>query len=575
MKKFGIFGAAALIALASCTNDMADAPVNGGVSEGDLYMSMTLRPNVSTGTRTSTPDQGSEEGQDFENKLSSALIVFATNDDKVFSYSLVGETDFTTDEKGYMATFAIDRQTILGDIGEAAEKTYKIYVIGNPSYQIIQNYVKGKDMQYTFNLDADGSTYWANNHFMMSNVSGASKTIKKDEIGAGTHVTPSEAYPLGTVEIQRAMSRIDLSKDNLTFTLGKEDDPASSRAEKYQVQLDFDGVALINQATSQYLFKVVSKGEAESDGVAPTTLKTEFEEFIKKPFIQFGKETNLNFVFSPIQDGFTLPLFGEGDNYYGSKGAATEGILSSKKYDFTKLTYDKISDLNDKDGNFTLNENDKSEVASEYYRWRYCMENTIFDKDNQVHGNSTGIVFRAKMTGAMIEGAGGKAVYAYNNVILGNAEQLQAYATGTESTDDPGVFEIVKILYHDSKENYKSENENQEPTDLAALDKYLVANNFTIYRPDTDGNYYCYYTYWNRHNDNLKNTIMWPMEFATVRNNIYKISLNTILRLGHSNTPDDDPDPEDPGTPDEKDLFYCTVICKVIPWEVRINHVDF
>ena len=80
-------------------------------------------------------------------------------------------------------------------------------------------------------------------------------------------------------------------------------------------------------------------------------------------------------------------------------------------------------------------------------------------------------------------------------------------------------------------------NNNEEPTDLAALDKYLVANNFTIYRPHTDGNYYCYYTYWNRHTDNLKNTIMWPMEFATVRNNIYKISLNTILRLGHSNTP--------------------------------------
>ena len=44
---------------------------------------------------------------------------------------------------------------------------------------------------------------------------------------------------------------------------------------------------------------------------------------------------------------------------------------------------------------------------------------------------------------------------------------------------------------------------------------------------------------------------MGVMEFATVRNNVYKLSVNKITEFGHPGDPDDDPDPEDPGDPDE------------------------
>ena len=106
----------------------------------------------------------------------------------------------------------------------------------------------------------------------------------------------------------------------------------------------------------------------------------------------------------------------------------------------------------------------------------------------------------------------------------------------------------------------------------------LVKAGFTIYTPDTTGDspvYYCYYIYWNRHNDNGKNTIMGIMEFATVRNNVYKLSVNAVKRLGHPGENGNDPYPPTPGTPDEDDKFWLDVECYILPWEVRINNIEF
>lgn len=566
MKKiYGILGAAALMTLASCSNDLVDAPKGPEALKGDLYLSMNLRPASKTGSRTKTTEQGSEIGKDYENKVSSAIIIFS-KDEKVFYQSLVGETDFKVENNtDYKATFAVDRKTILEDIGDEEKMAYQIFVIANPTYDLIQQYQVGKPMQQTIKLEADGDKYWSQYHFLMSNAEDRTVEIEKAQIAPGKCTKEDEAYNLGTVKIQRAMSRFDIHNDadDLKFTIGEDNDD-------YKVELTFDGIAMVNQASEQYVFKAVSTKEANSDGVVTDEMTKEYNDYIANPTIKFGDETYYNHVFTPVQSGFTLPLFGTGDEYYKSLGTATDGKLTATAYDFSKLTYTTLASIDEED-----NEYEGVEGNDDYFIWRYCMENTIYNKDNQVHGNSTGIVFRAKLTGPMIDGAEDGPVYAYNNVILGNAEQLKDYATGTEPTNDPGVYEIVKILYHDANEKYKAENDDEDVTDLEDLDKYLVENNFTIYRPDTDGNYYCYYTYWNRHNDNSQNAIMWPMEFATVRNNVYKISLNTVIRLGHPNTPDDDPDPEDPGTPDEKDSFYCTVLCKVLPWEVRINYVDF
>lgn len=114
--------------------------------------------------------------------------------------------------------------------------------------------------------------------------------------------------------------------------------------------------------------------------------------------------------------------------------------------------------------------------------------------------------------------------------------------------------------------------------------KQSDASSFTIYEASFEDvanengegwGYYCYYFYWNRHNDNNLNGKMGPMEFAIVRNNVYKLSVNAVNRLGHPRNPDNDPHPFNPNDPDEESLVYLNVDLKVLPWVVRVNNITF
>ncbi len=102
---------------------------------------------------------------------------------------------------------------------------------------------------------------------------------------------------------------------------------------------------------------------------------------------------------------------------------------------------------------------------------------------------------------------------------------------------------------------------------------------FALYQSSQDEaghwGYYCYYYYWNRHNDNMENSVMGPMEFAVVRNNVYKLALTKLLTLGHPRIPENDPNDPKPDTPDETSTVYLTVNVEVLPWVVRINNIEF
>ncbi len=92
---------------------------------------------------------------------------------------------------------------------------------------------------------------------------------------------------------------------------------------------------------------------------------------------------------------------------------------------------------------------------------------------------------------------------------------------------------------------------------------------------DFGAGYYCYYYYWNRHNDNHLNGSMGPMEFDVVRNNVYKLSVDKIARLGHPRIPENDPNDPTPDTPDESDEIYLDVRMEIVPWVVRLNSIQF
>ena len=213
--------------------------------------------------------------------------------------------------------------------------------------------------------------------------------------------------------------------------------------------------------------------------------------------------------------------------------------------------------------------------TGDYKIWCYAKENTIPGIDAQKHNVSTGVVFKAELAPGETASdavktamAAGDRIYVFNNKLYGAWSDVKAAAeAGTDAT--------LQAAYNQAAAGVAAD---AEPTGAAA-----AAAGFTGYSPK-DGKYYNYYYYWNRHNDNLDNKLMGIMEFAVVRNTVYKLAVDKINRFGHPTPPDPsnpdpdpepDPDPVDPDDPDESVNYYFNVTVKVLPWTVRINNIEF
>ena len=602
-------------------------------AKGDMFMTMAILPSSSVGTRTSTPNQGVEVGKDRENKVSTAQIILAKKDGsdaeknvkyKIFKSWNVGGANIAG-QSPYTATFEVSREELLTDINSGSDKagsegvkeqTYYVFVVANPTNSM--TFAEGADVQTTFALNADDEDYWTDNYFLMSNAELTSVTIDNSDmetgVALGTHTTEGTALNLGTVKIQRAMSRfdIDTDTDNTVFTA------ENSKSTLKDITITLDAVALVNQATVANLFKVTTESK---DALGNNTMS----------LIPRENNTATQWVVSPDQSDFTLPLFGTGATKTLNKGEGAlydNGIkvLDGEQVAFSSLNYDAFPSGDntwEADNRFTHPNTTVPENEGNYLIWRYCMENTNpYNPENQLNGNSTGVVFRAIMTSTTLPATydgndtekKGKAIYAYNNVFLGDAKATAVYFYNPKASDDDDVYDMARNKYIAAVAQYNTslgadkempeENTGKltfatkeddpeilkgytkvseaDAETLAELDEYLVANDFSIYRPTKVGEagqekpvYYCYYVYWNRHNDNSQSTQMGIMEFATVRNNVYKLRVTKIHKLGHPGEPDDDPDTPDPDDPDEKDHLYLQVQCVILPWEVRINDIEF
>lgn len=171
------------------------------------------------------------------------------------------------------------------------------------------------------------------------------------------------------------------------------------------------------------------------------------------------------------------------------------------------------------------------------YKTAYCLENSA-SVPSQKNGYSTGVLFRAKME-------------PNNNVYrLNNSGELELI---TDKSSYP------ETLYYFNEKFYNS---------ASALEAAVKASGSTTgkyearkFDKSNDG-YRCYYKYWIRHLDNNNPTVMGVMEFAIVRNNLYRMLVTGVYDLGDG-TPTIVPD-----TPDEGET-YLQIVLNVKPWVVR------
>ncbi|MDE6632688.1 MAG: fimbria major subunit, partial [Muribaculaceae bacterium] len=155
----------------------------------------------------------------------------------------------------------------------------------------------------------------------------------------------------------------------------------------------------------------------------------------------------------------------------------------------------------------------------------------------------------------------------------------QANPTGEEYLAYLASANYAWMVWSEGKEVGSDATGNQTGEKLAAMRAAVTGAGISIYQSSVDSDYgagyYCYYYYWNRHNDNGLNGSMGPMEFDVVRNNVYKLSIDKIARLGHPRIPENDPNNPTPDTPDESDEIYLSVRMEIVPWVVRVNSINF
>jgi hypothetical protein len=190
----------------------------------------------------------------------------------------------------------------------------------------------------------------------------------------------------------------------------------------------------------------------------------------------------------------------------------------------------------------------------------YVSENTMY-KDAQRKGQSTGIIFAAKINPVKIDG-----------------EDYTNRTGGMKTWENVGLFYYDGMFYTTLKKLMeKTGLEGVEETNLATFGiRYF---NHSI----------AYFEYYIRHVNNYDYTTMGEMEFGTVRNNSYELTVEAAAITGaYTKLPGDDPtkepDPDDPdtwdpeGSPDPNDddetvKIYMEVNVKVRPWVVRTNDI--
>ena len=296
------------------------------------------------------------------------------------------------------------------------------------------------------------------------------------------------------------------------------------------ITLTLTDAALINQSKAHYMFRRVTAGSE------PTATNA----------VVGGAEVPTNWVV---------------DTDWSNKVA---GNFDAQLSDPSNWHWTSLASL-------TTNDN----YDGDYKIWCYAKENTIPGTTAQKHNVSTGVVFKGEITAGATASAevtaamaAKKRIYVFNNVLYGAWSDVK---TAAEAGTDP----TLQAAYNQAATGVAAD---AEPTGAAA-----AAAGFTGYSPK-NGTYYVYHYYWNRHNDNLDPYNMGVMEFAVVRNNVYKLAVDKISRFGHPTPPDPsnpdpdpepDPDPVDPDDPDESVNYYFNVTVKVLPWTVRINNIEF
>lgn len=551
MKKV-IYGILALLLVASC--DSNDSPGKIDMPEDGVPVRLTLSLPAAGSSRstTVTPDDetnsssGFEIGQAGENNINSVLIVIANKvvsggvDDYTFVAYAQADGTPGNNTGTSLPTFTV-RFKSPEIIARAGQEVY-VFAYCNPTTDIMGKFenLKAGDSftDFTMEIEQDASI-WVDNNFLMTN-----RDICSTILPSVNEMEKSDIHnpiDLGTAKVQRVSARFDFEQTTVAGQNAPNLYPITSSYDETVIEgyVELVGISLFNMSKTFNYLPMMSANSSWSN-----------------PQICV-RETSNNWVVSTGYDIKANYAGGNASSIFYFPTSIPDFAPSSADYTpFDALVND------DNDENWTPGAN------TSYKIWRYATENTIPGVTEQKHGISTGVLFKGYIRGEagsdlnnMLKS--GKVLYAFDGHIYGDKDALTAFVEGAPTTT---LADFYKQLF--------------VPDNLDANGDLIntVKDGITIYRPvvvNAENVYPCYYYYYNRHDDNMDNITMGDMEFAVVRNNVYKLKVNSISEFGHPGEPGDDPDPEDPDGPDESPKTYFKLSVQTLPWVVRVNAIDF
>ena len=532
----------ASLAAGCAQEDIDTAPSGGGGMSASSYVSLSFASQQSTPTRSNPTGgeqgNGDETGQDYENEIKSAVAFFyqGSGTDGVNSSGTTPIMAVATFNVGSPTEpgNGIDRKyTTTPQQVDLDDGTYNVLVVANPgadwwtgqslTLADVRNHIQ------TTAWTASGSDY---SDFVMTSAADATLTLESN----------SEDDPAtATVNVERMAARLDY-KAEASYPCT---DPAYTGA-----TVEITGAALVNNLTAgSYMLKRVA---STVDGV-PTYLGNETPDagvqtnYVLDPWTAVKTSDNNSFTIGGEANKTAKDLYGE---WFGNI-SQDPNHWAAYVQPGTEMT-----------------------VGTEkWQRIGYTLENTTAAEEAGKR-YSTGVVFKAKFHPQGVANyQDGETFFAYGTKIYASMEDMMAGFYGSEFADldnitscatwgDVKQFITSTLLTNDpSGYNKYLEGlaEGKDDTEAVA-GASLTWSNYMLnecgYSKDENGKVVldqngkvtrialqpygtrtyedatCYYTWWVRHSNDNDDTKKGIMEYAIVRNNIYKLMVNSVYSLG-------------------------------------------
>lgn len=556
----GVPAVCAALLAAGCTSESLDGGGAGGSASGpEAWMTLSLAMPQQAAVRAGTPaggeqGDGAEAGQQAENVINRAVAFFYQGkaganspadtsilDIADFPFTAGSSTDGT--EPDVDRTYTTQPQPVSLKPG-----TYQVLLIANPGTDWWSALQQGGSLTLGAVRDHIQTSAWTTDatgapaDFVMTSERDASVALNNN---------PRTSPATATVYVERMAARVDYK--------AKGSYPCTD--EQYKgATVSIVGAALVNNLTAgSYVLKRVSP-DAAASSVSYLGLET----------ADATTGAGTNYVIDPYTKQKSDP-------------AAVKQYYDTWYADYAKPDVDPAFWSGLTRPGTALEGADNAG----YLRIGYTLENTAAPADSAAR---TGIVFRAQFTPQGVTGyTPGQTFFTYGGVIYASVERLMTavygtaspvektfttadtwqtvrnYAAATLLPSDPSgypkwlakqvegkgdataltVDEAARLgwkAYMRAVCGYENTPEaggaDRVAINLGGVNTRAVLRHTGGVRTYADGQ--CYYTYWLRHAADGDNTKASPMEYAVVRNNVYKVDVKGVYSLGGDVPGEDD-----------------------------------